>query len=93
MYSELGSKQRDSSGRLYTPSEAARPCFPPVPGQEADDKTRVSEAVTKAVVGALKATPSADNMDDWLNPTEVVDDVYTILLIIYNASINQSLFL
>lgn len=39
--------------------------------------------MTKAVVGALKAAPSADNMDDWLNPTEVVDDVHTSLLIIY----------
>eukprot|EP00066_Takifugu_rubripes_P022207 XP_011611473.1 PREDICTED: HSPB1-associated protein 1 [Takifugu rubripes] len=37
---------------------------------EEDDRSRVSEAVTKAVVGALKATPSADNTDDWLNPTE-----------------------
>lgn len=44
--------------------------------------------MTKAVVGALKATPSADNTDDWLNPTEVVADVYTILLIIYLHELN-----
>nr|XP_019960545.1 PREDICTED: HSPB1-associated protein 1 [Paralichthys olivaceus] len=35
---------------------------------EADDVARVSEAVTKAVVCAMK---SDDNPDDWLNPTEV----------------------
>lgn len=32
---------------------------------------RVNEAVTKAVVCALKSTPSDDNDDEWLNPTEV----------------------
>jgi hypothetical protein len=36
-----------------------------------DDEARVSEAVTKAVVCALKAAPSQDNGDTWLNPTEV----------------------
>lgn len=48
----------------------------------------MSEAVTKAVVGALKAAPGADNTDDWLNPTEVVDDVYTISLIAYLHELN-----
>ncbi|XP_070693693.1 HSPB1-associated protein 1 homolog [Pempheris klunzingeri] len=37
---------------------------------ETDDMARVSEAVTKAVVCALKSAPSDDNADDWLNPTE-----------------------
>ncbi|KAG8000928.1 HSPB1-associated protein 1-like protein, partial [Nibea albiflora] len=37
---------------------------------EVDDMARVSEAVTKAVVFALKSTVSDDNSDDWLNPTE-----------------------
>ncbi|XP_062312937.1 HSPB1-associated protein 1 homolog isoform X4 [Osmerus eperlanus] len=37
---------------------------------EVDDEARVNEAVTKAVVCALKTTPSKDNTDDWLNPTE-----------------------
>ncbi|KAI3356074.1 hypothetical protein L3Q82_017340 [Scortum barcoo] len=37
---------------------------------EDDDVARVSEAVTKAVVCALKSTPGDDNTDDWLNPTE-----------------------
>ncbi|XP_071394946.1 HSPB1-associated protein 1 homolog [Centroberyx affinis] len=37
---------------------------------EVDDEARVGEAVTKAVVCALKTTPSNDNADDWLNPTE-----------------------
>ncbi|KAF7658089.1 hypothetical protein LDENG_00017700 [Lucifuga dentata] len=37
---------------------------------EVDDKARVSEALTKAVVCALKTTPSDDNADMWLNPTE-----------------------
>ncbi|XP_059198395.1 HSPB1-associated protein 1 homolog [Centropristis striata] len=37
---------------------------------EVDDVARVGEAVTKAVVCALKTTPSDDNTDDWLNPTE-----------------------
>ncbi|XP_038577006.1 HSPB1-associated protein 1 homolog isoform X1 [Micropterus salmoides] len=37
---------------------------------EVDDVARVSEAVTKAVVSALKSAPSDDNTDDWLNPTE-----------------------
>ncbi|KAG7220315.1 hypothetical protein INR49_010149 [Caranx melampygus] len=37
---------------------------------EADDVARVSEAVTKAVVSAIKSVPSDDNTDDWLNPTE-----------------------
>lgn len=44
-----------------------------VRAQEVDDVARVSEAVTKAVVCALKRTPSDDNTDDWLNPTEVVN--------------------
>lgn len=44
-----------------------------VPAQEADDVARVSEAVTKAVVCALKSAPSDDNTDDWLNPTEVAN--------------------
>lgn len=37
---------------------------------EADDVTRVSEAVAKVVVFALKGASSGDNADDWLNPTE-----------------------
>ncbi|KAF0026757.1 hypothetical protein F2P81_021494 [Scophthalmus maximus] len=37
---------------------------------EADDVARVGEAVTKAVVCALKGARSDDNTDDWLNPTE-----------------------
>lgn len=37
---------------------------------EGDDVARISEAVTKAVVCALKSTPSDDNTDEWLNPTE-----------------------
>jgi len=36
--------------------------------QEVDDVARVGEAVTKAVVFALKADADPD---DWLNPTEV----------------------
>ncbi|XP_018552043.1 HSPB1-associated protein 1 homolog isoform X1 [Lates calcarifer] len=35
-----------------------------------DDVARVSEAVTKAVVCAIKSAPSDDNTDNWLNPTE-----------------------
>ncbi|XP_034429782.1 HSPB1-associated protein 1 homolog isoform X2 [Hippoglossus hippoglossus] len=37
---------------------------------EADDVARVSEAVTKAIVCAMKSARSDDNTDDWLNPTE-----------------------
>lgn len=37
---------------------------------DVDHVSRVSEAVTKTVVCALKSTPSDDNTDDWLNPTE-----------------------
>ncbi|XP_034740660.1 HSPB1-associated protein 1 homolog isoform X1 [Etheostoma cragini] len=37
---------------------------------EVDDVARVGEAVTKAVVFALKSAPSDDNKDNWLNPTE-----------------------
>uniref|UniRef100_UPI0037E974E5 HSPB1-associated protein 1 homolog n=1 Tax=Semicossyphus pulcher TaxID=241346 RepID=UPI0037E974E5 len=37
---------------------------------EVDHMARVSEAVTKAVVCAVKGAPSDDNTDDWLNPTE-----------------------
>ncbi|XP_029936337.1 HSPB1-associated protein 1 homolog [Myripristis murdjan] len=37
---------------------------------ETDDEARVGEAVTKAVVLALKTTPSDYNADNWLNPTE-----------------------
>lgn len=33
--------------------------------------TRVSEAVTKVVVFAVKGASGGDNDDDWLNPTEV----------------------
>lgn len=42
-----------------------------VPAQDVDDVTRVSEAVAKVVVFALKGASSGDNADDWLNPTEV----------------------
>ncbi|XP_014856940.1 PREDICTED: HSPB1-associated protein 1 isoform X1 [Poecilia mexicana] len=37
---------------------------------EVDDAARVSEAVTRTVVCALKSVPSDDNADAWLNPTE-----------------------
>uniref|UniRef100_A0A3Q2PLN2 Hspb associated protein 1 n=1 Tax=Fundulus heteroclitus TaxID=8078 RepID=A0A3Q2PLN2_FUNHE len=37
---------------------------------EVDDAARVSEAVTKTVVCALKSAQSEDNTDTWLNPTE-----------------------
>ncbi|KAG7463890.1 hypothetical protein MATL_G00181450 [Megalops atlanticus] len=37
---------------------------------EADDESRVGEALTRTVVCALKTTPSSDNADNWLNPTE-----------------------
>lgn len=35
-----------------------------------DDFARVSEAVTKAVVCAIKSAQSDDSTDNWLNPTE-----------------------
>ncbi|XP_076857891.1 HSPB1-associated protein 1 homolog [Brachyhypopomus gauderio] len=35
-----------------------------------DDEARVGEALSKMIVCALKTTPSSDNKDDWLNPTE-----------------------
>ncbi|XP_048834876.1 HSPB1-associated protein 1 homolog isoform X3 [Brienomyrus brachyistius] len=38
---------------------------------EADDTARVGEALTRTVVCALKTLPSPDNVDEWLNPTEV----------------------
>uniref|UniRef100_A0A3P9MFF7 Hspb associated protein 1 n=1 Tax=Oryzias latipes TaxID=8090 RepID=A0A3P9MFF7_ORYLA len=37
---------------------------------EVDDFARVSEAVTKMVVWAIKSAESEDNDDSWLNPTE-----------------------
>ncbi|XP_037542711.1 HSPB1-associated protein 1 homolog [Nematolebias whitei] len=37
---------------------------------EVDDVARVTEAVTKTVVCALKSAQSDDNTDNWLNPTE-----------------------
>lgn len=36
-----------------------------------DDEARVGEALTKTIVCALKSSPSLDNNDRWLNPTEV----------------------
>lgn len=53
----------------YLDMRSSYSCFP-VPVQKVDDIARVSEAVTKAVVCALK---SDDNIDDWLNPTEVAE--------------------
>lgn len=47
--------------------------FLSVAAQEADHMIRISEAVTKTVVCALKSTPSDDNINDWLNPTEVAN--------------------
>ncbi|XP_016144035.1 HSPB1-associated protein 1 homolog [Sinocyclocheilus grahami] len=35
-----------------------------------DDEARVREALTKTIVYALKSSPSFDNNDRWLNPTE-----------------------
>ncbi|XP_028291125.1 HSPB1-associated protein 1 homolog isoform X1 [Gouania willdenowi] len=37
---------------------------------DCDDRARVSEAVTRTLVCAIKAAPSDDNTDVWLNPTE-----------------------
>lgn len=54
-------------------------CFCFVSAQEVDDITRVSEAVTKAVVFALKGASSEDNTDDWLNPTEVAPEHESLL--------------
>lgn len=48
-------------------------CFAWISVQEVDDVARVGEAVTKAVVFALKSAPSDDNKDNWLNPTEVAN--------------------
>lgn len=39
--------------------------------QEVDDEARIGEALTKTIICALKSKPSADNEDNWLNPTEV----------------------
>ncbi|XP_026880193.2 HSPB1-associated protein 1 homolog isoform X2 [Electrophorus electricus] len=36
----------------------------------ADDEARVGEALSKVIISALKTTPSIDNEDNWLNPTE-----------------------
>lgn len=44
-----------------------------VSAQEVDDAARVSEAVTRTVVCAMKSAPSGDNADAWLNPTEVTN--------------------
>ncbi|KAI5107050.1 HSPB1-associated protein 1 homolog isoform X2 [Silurus meridionalis] len=38
---------------------------------EVDDEARIGEAFTKTIICALKSTPSVDNQDNWLNPTEV----------------------
>ncbi|NP_001003777.1 HSPB1-associated protein 1 homolog [Danio rerio] len=35
-----------------------------------DDEARVAEALTKTIVCAVKSSPSLDNSDQWLNPTE-----------------------
>ncbi|XP_056321031.1 HSPB1-associated protein 1 homolog isoform X1 [Danio aesculapii] len=35
-----------------------------------DDQARVAEALTRTIVFAVKSSPSLDNSDQWLNPTE-----------------------
>ncbi|TRY84856.1 hypothetical protein DNTS_002292 [Danionella cerebrum] len=35
-----------------------------------DDEARIGEALTRTIVCALKSSPSQDNTDHWLNPTE-----------------------
>lgn len=52
------------------------------PAQEDDDVARVSEAVTKAVVCAIKSAESGDATDAWLNPTEVALIKAGIILLI-----------
>ncbi|XP_066543523.1 HSPB1-associated protein 1 homolog isoform X2 [Amia ocellicauda] len=37
---------------------------------DVDDEVRVSEALTRTIVCALKSAPGPDNTDLWLNPTE-----------------------
>ncbi|XP_066542951.1 HSPB1-associated protein 1 homolog [Hoplias malabaricus] len=37
---------------------------------EVDDEARLEEALTKTIICALKTTPSLNNKDNWLNPTE-----------------------
>uniref|UniRef100_A0A1A7W826 Hspb associated protein 1 n=1 Tax=Iconisemion striatum TaxID=60296 RepID=A0A1A7W826_9TELE len=37
---------------------------------EVDDVARVTEAVTRTVVSAIKSSEGDDNTDNWLNPTE-----------------------
>lgn len=56
----------------YLDMRSTHSCFP-VPLQKVDDMARVGEAVTKAVVCALKSGPGDDNTNDWLNPTEVAE--------------------
>lgn len=45
-----------------------------VVAKEEDDVARVTEAVTRTVICALKSAQSDDNTDDWLNPTEVINN-------------------
>lgn len=55
--------------------------------QEVDHRTRVDEAVAKAVVCALKGTTSEDNADDWLNPTEVLHLSYSTHLLLHDLNL------
>lgn len=50
-----------------------------VVAQEEDDVARVTEAVTRTVVCALKSAQSDDNTDNWLNPTEVTNNTCSVM--------------
>ncbi|XP_032619540.1 HSPB1-associated protein 1 isoform X2 [Chelonoidis abingdonii] len=61
------------------------------PGQDADHKARVEEAITRTVVCAIKSAENPSQLDAWLNPTEVEATSHEINLQYLNGAISAYL--
>ncbi|XP_050773045.1 HSPB1-associated protein 1 isoform X2 [Gopherus flavomarginatus] len=61
------------------------------PGQDADHKARVEEAITRTLVCAIKSAENPSRLDAWLNPTEVEATSHEINLQYLNGAISAYL--
>ncbi|XP_053900633.1 HSPB1-associated protein 1 isoform X3 [Malaclemys terrapin pileata] len=61
------------------------------PGQDADHKARVEEAITRTLVCAIKSAENPSPVDAWLNPTEVEATSHEINLQYLNGAMSAYL--
>ncbi|XP_030435723.1 HSPB1-associated protein 1 isoform X3 [Gopherus evgoodei] len=61
------------------------------PGQDADHRARVEEAITRTLVCAIKSAENPSRLDAWLNPTEAEATSHEINLQYLNGAISAYL--